>query len=106
MRIIEALPNHDLGIIFNFHHAHYTLETYSEHIPKLLSYLWCINLNGMKAEGPKIITIGQGDLEKDMILELINLGYKGPFGILGHVKCGDSERILQDNLNGLQNIFH
>jgi sugar phosphate isomerase/epimerase len=106
LRIIKALPNHDLGVIFNFHHAHDALKTYSVNIKKLLPYLWCVNLNGMKAEGPKIITIGQGDLEKDMILELINLGYKGPFGILGHVKGGDPERILQDNLNGLQNIFH
>ena len=106
LRIIEDITKSDLGVIFNFHHAHDTLEIYSEHIKKLLPYLWCVNLNGMKAEGPKIITIGQGDLEKDMILELINLGYKGPFGILGHVKGGDPERILQDNLNGLQNIFH
>ena len=105
LRIIEALPNHDLGIIFNFHHTHDTLETYSEHITKLLPYLWCVNLNGMKAEGPKIITIGQGDLEKDMILELINLGYKGPFGILGHVKGGDPEFILESNAMGLAELF-
>ena len=105
LRIIKALPNHDLGVIFNFHHAHDALKTYSVNIKKLLPYLWCVNLNGMKAEGPKIITIGQGNLEKEMIQELIDLGYKGPFGVLGHVKGGDPERILQDNLEGLQHIF-
>lgn len=105
LRIIEALPNQDLGVIFNFHHAHDALENYSENIKKLLPYLWCVNLNGMKTDGPKIMTIGEGDLEKEMIQQILDLGYQGFFGVLGHVKGGDPELILQENYEGLQKIF-
>jgi sugar phosphate isomerase/epimerase len=105
LRIIKALPKHDLGVVFNFHHAHDSLDKYSENIKKLNPYLWSVSLNGMKAEGPKIITIGKGTLEKSMIQELINLKYKGPFNILGHVKGGDPELILEDNFKGLQTLF-
>ncbi|MFD1062256.1 sialate O-acetylesterase [Winogradskyella litorisediminis] len=106
LRIIKALPKQNLGVVFNFHHAHDTLENYSQNIVNLLPYLWCVNLNGMKAEGPKILTIGDGDKEKEMINQLINLGYDGPFGILGHVKGGDPEPILNKNFTGLQHLMH
>ncbi len=105
LRIIKALPNSQLGVVFNFHHAHDALAEYSVNIKKLLPNLWCVNLNGMKAEGPKIITIGDGNLEKDMIQQLLDLNYKGRFGILGHVKGGDPEVILEANFNGLQILF-
>ncbi|APY08229.1 hypothetical protein BWZ20_07900 [Winogradskyella sp. J14-2] len=105
LKIIKALPNEDLGVVFNFHHAHNDLDDYSENIKKLLPYLWCVNLNGMKTDGPKIITIGKGDLEKEMIQQLLDLGYKGPIGILGHIKGGDPEKILRDNEEGLKDLF-
>ena len=105
LKIIKALPKQDLGVVFNFHHAHDSLDTYSENIKTLFPYLWSVSLNGMKPEGPKIITIGEGSLEKSMIQELINLKYKGPFNILGHVKGGDPELILEDNFKGLQTLF-
>ncbi|GGK10698.1 hypothetical protein GCM10007962_01030 [Yeosuana aromativorans] len=104
-KIVKALPNENIGVVFNFHHAHDDLQNYSENIKMLLPYLWCVNLNGMKKEGPKIITIGQGNLEKDMIQQLLDLKYTGPFGILGHVKGGDPEVILPENLQGLQHLF-
>lgn len=105
LRIIKALPKQDIGVVFNFHHAHDALNSYSTNIKKLLPYLWCVNLNGMKKMGPKIITIGAGDLEKEMINQLLELKYKGPFGILGHVKGGDPEFVLEENYRGLQSIF-
>ncbi len=46
-----------------------------------------------------------GNLEKDMIQAILNLGYLGPFGILGHGKGGDAEVILKKNLRGLQNLI-
>ena len=105
LRIIKALPNEDLGVVFNFHHAHDSLESYSKNIKKLLPYLWSVSLNGMKTGGPKIITIGKGDLEKQMIEQLLNLNYKGTFNLLGHVKGGDPEIILEENFKGLQTLF-
>jgi len=104
-KIIKALPNEDLGVVFNFHHAHDSLKEYSENIKNLFPYLWSVSLNGMKAEGPKIITIGKGDLEKQMIQQLLDLNYTGSFNILGHVKGGDPETILEKNYKGLQRLF-
>ena len=106
LRIIKALPNEDLGVVFNFHHAHDSLQEYSENIKLLSPYLWAVSLNGMKVEGPKIITIGRGNLEQKMIQELVTLGYKGSFTILGHVKGGDPEIILENNYLGLINLFN
>ncbi|QTD38515.1 hypothetical protein JL193_04285 [Polaribacter batillariae] len=105
LRIIKALPNEDLGVVFNFHHAHDSLDNYHENIKSLLPYLWSVSLNGMKAEGPKIITIGKGNLEKQMIQQLIDLNYRGPFNLLGHVKGGDPEVIIEQNYQGLQLLF-
>lgn len=105
LRIIKALPKQDLGIVFNFHHAHDSLNNYKENIKNLFPYLWSVSLNGMKKDGPKIITIGQGNLEEDMINELLKLHYKGTFNLLGHVKGGDPELILEENYNGLKRLF-
>jgi hypothetical protein len=59
----------------------------------------------MKADVPKIMTIGQGDWEQDMIQTLLHLNYQGPFEILGHVKGGDPEIVLQKNLDGLRQLL-
>lgn len=60
---------------------------------------------GMKKDGPKIITIGESNLEKTMTEPLLKRGYKGPFALLGHVKGGDAERVIETNLNGLHAIL-
>jgi len=101
IKIIKALPDDDLGLIYNFHHAHEQIEAFPELVTTMLPYLWGVNLNGMRKEGPKILTIGEGDHEKEMIDQLIKKGYSGDFGILGHVEEADVETILRANLNGL-----
>ncbi|MGY8863791.1 MAG: hypothetical protein ACKVJ2_14335, partial [Pseudomonadales bacterium] len=70
-----------------------------------IPYLWSVNLNGMKQNGPKIVPIGEGDLEKDMIDYLLRKNYQGPFGILGHIKNEDVQVTLARNLNGLQSLM-
>jgi len=102
IKIIEALPNEDLGLIYNFHHAHEQIETFPELVTTMLPYLWSVNLNGMRKGGPKILTIGEGDYEKEMIDQLIKKGYTGDFGILGHNEGKDVEILLKANLNGLK----
>ena len=59
----------------------------------------------MKQNGPKIVPIGEGDLEKDMIYYLLRKNYQGPFGILGHIKNEDVQVTLARNLNGLQSLM-
>ena len=105
LEIIQALPEYDIGLIYNFHHGHEHLDRYPQIVEMIMPYLWCVSLNGMKQEGPKIISIGKGKLEKEMIGILLRKGFKGPFSILGHVKGGDAELILKENLVGLQTLF-
>lgn len=105
LRILNSLKEHDIGIIYNFHHAHEHLEEFEEIFFSIQKYVWCINLNGMRKEGPKILPVGQGDLEKEMIQFILEQGYQGPFGLIGHVKGGDAAEILSVNFAGLRRIF-
>jgi hypothetical protein len=68
----------------------------------MMPYLWAVNLNGMKEEGPKILPIGKGNLEGEMIRLLEEKGYRGPYGVLGHVEEADVKVILERNLEGLR----
>lgn len=104
IRIIQSLPEYQIGMVYNFHHAHHQLDDYAENLDRMLPYLWAVNLNGMKKAGPKILPIGQGDLEQEMIQSLLDKGYKGPFGILGHVEDADVELVLKKNLEGLRGL--
>ncbi|MDA0195799.1 MAG: hypothetical protein O2951_12270 [Bacteroidetes bacterium] len=70
----------------------------------MLPYLWSVNINGMKKDGPKIITVGQGEEEQQMIQLLLDKGFSGPFGILGHIEEADVEVILKGNLDGFAGL--
>lgn len=102
--VIKALPALDLSMVFNFHHAFDYLDSFEELAEIMTPYLSAVNLNGMKKDGPKILTIGQGDYEKNMVQQLIINGFNGPWGILGHVENTDVKTILEDNLEGLQKL--
>ena len=67
VRIIESLGTDELRIVYNFHHAHHQLDHFQENLEKTLPYLSTININGMRLEGPKIMTLGEGDLELEML---------------------------------------
>jgi len=101
--IIDKL-NRDIGLIYNFHHAHDQLDGYPDLMKKIQPYLWVVNLNGMVPAGPKIMPIGSGTKEEGMVQTLIDLGYDGDFGILGHVEEADVHRILDANLKGPSNL--
>jgi hypothetical protein len=102
VKLIKAMPGQKPGIIFNFHHAHEILDDYPELVDAMMPYLWAVNLNGMKEEGPKILPIGKGNLEGEMIRLLEEKGYRGPYGVLGHVEEADVKVILERNLEGLR----
>lgn len=105
VRLIKAIPDQNLGIIFNFHHAHELLGEYPELVDIMMPYLWAVNLDGMRVEGPKILPIGAGDKEREMIQILKEKGFNGPYGILGHTEDADVKVILQGNLDGLKKIL-
>ena len=63
-----------------------------------------INLNGMDPGGDrvgrKILPLGQGSRDLDLLRIIRDSGYRGPIGILGHTQ-DDAEERLRDNLDGL-----
>lgn len=79
----------------------------------MLPYLFCLNLNGVtdaesvrtNPEKNKILPIGSGEFEKSMIQTVLNSGYDGPIGILGHIAHQDAMISLQENINGLQRLL-
>lgn len=104
VEIIEKLPQYNLSMVYNFHHAHQYLEEFPSIVKKIKPYLSSVNLNGMRKEGPKILPIGEGDYEKDMIKLLIDEGYYGPWGLLGHVENEDVKRVLERNFDGFNSL--
>jgi len=104
VRIIEALGADDIGIVYNFHHAHEQIEGFADNLNLMLPYLQTVNLNGMRPEGPKILPLGQGSHELEMMRILKNSGYQGRIGVLGHTEGLDIRPVLQANLEGLRKL--
>ena len=104
VKVLSQLQDRNVGIVYNFHHAHPQLEDLEANIKAMLPYLVAVNLNGMNPDGPKILPIGKGSEEKQMIEKVLNAGFTGPFGILGHVEDRDVELVLQENLDGLKDL--
>ena len=102
VKLIQALSDLDLHMVYNFHHAHQDLVAYQEVIELITPYLSAVNINGMRLDGPKILTVGEGDYEGEMIRLLKVNGYKGPWGILGHVKEEDVRVVLERNMAWLR----
>lgn len=104
IRIIEKLGRDSIGIVYNFHHAHHQVEEFPRLLEMMMPYLYTVNLNGMRMDGPKILDLGSGDLEAEMIRTLAESGFKGTIGILGHTEGEDIEKVLLRNFAGLERI--
>jgi len=104
LRIIRAVGSEKVKIVYNFHHGHHQLDGFKDLLEQMLPYLSCINLNGMKVEGPKIITLGEGDRELEMLQLIKDSAYKGPIGIIGHTEGEDIQVVLERNLKGLRKL--
>lgn len=104
LAIIEELKLPNVGIVYNQHHGHDHLERFPQLLKKMMPHLMVLNLNGMEPagdkKGQKIIPLGQGSLDLDLLKVIVASGYRGPIGILGHTQ-DDAEERLQDNLDGL-----
>jgi len=107
-------PNSEhVGIVYNFHHGHGDIGDFESRFKLMMPYLYCVNLNGMvdadqvdeKTLENKILTIGTGKHEKDMIRVVIESGYSGPIGVIDHRNELDSEVALRDNIQGLEKLL-
>lgn len=102
----------DVGIVYNFHHAHDHFDGFADKLKLMKPYLLCVNLNGMveaakvdpKTKENKILPLGQGTREAAMIEALLEIGYDGPIGVLGHRKELDAKEAVQLNLDGLDSM--
>jgi hypothetical protein len=103
--IIEQLKLDNVGIVYNLHHGHTHLDQLPTLLKRMLPYLHAVNLNGMVKDGGrrgmKILPLGQGDLDLDLLKTIRQSGFRGPIGILNHTSA-DAELRLQDNLDGLR----
>lgn len=104
IRIIDAVGDPSVGMVFNFHHAHHMIDDLPRLLPLMAPHLRAVNLNGMRPEGPKILPLASGTHEAAMIRDVIATGFRGPWGVLGHVDDADVENVLRRNLEGLQQL--
>ena len=104
--IIREVKADNVGIVYNFHHGHQHIARFPEMFAKMLPYLYALNLNGMNASGePKILDIGKGEREREMIRVVKNSSYRGPIGILNHRPELDAEVGLRGNIEGLRSLL-
>jgi putative heme-binding domain-containing protein len=105
LKLIEELKLDNVGIVYNLHHAHSQIDRLPSILQKIKTHLLALNLNGTKTEGDrmgyKILPIGEGDRDLEILRQIAASGYNGPIGILNHTD-EDAQLRLQDNLDGLE----
>ncbi|GLU52092.1 sugar phosphate isomerase/epimerase family protein [Dyadobacter frigoris] len=106
LEIISYLKKPNIGIVYNFHHAEEQIDRFPKFFPEILPRLLAINLSGLKKGNPvKVVPIGQGDAETEMIRIVKNSKYSGPIGIINEETAPDAEVGLTMNIDGLKKIL-
>ncbi|QMU29642.1 sugar phosphate isomerase/epimerase family protein [Adhaeribacter radiodurans] len=105
IKIIKAIGAKNLGMVYNFHHAHEQVKNFPALLRQMKPYLTTVNINGMRSGGPKILPLGKGDLEEQMLKDLKASGFTGSLGIIGHTENEDVKQVLEGNLIGLKQIL-
>jgi sugar phosphate isomerase/epimerase len=102
---LKKVKSDNVGIVYNFHHAHEHLDLMPDAFNLMVHNLYCVNLNGMNREGPKILTLGEGKEDAKILRIIKESGYNGPIGIIGHISDEDVEIVLKRNLAGLKKLL-
>ncbi len=108
---LHELGHQHVGIVYNLHHGHGHIEDFDSSLEKMKPYLMCLNLNGMvdlakpANAHKKILPIGTGVYERQMIASIVKTKYSGPIGVLGHVAERDVAEVLKENIEGLEWIL-
>lgn len=104
LAVIESLKMSNVGIVYNLHHGHAHLDRLPALLASMKPHLVALNLNGMNAggekPGQKILPIGEGDRDAEILRMILASGWRGPVGILNHTD-EDAEVRLRKNLEGL-----
>jgi sugar phosphate isomerase/epimerase len=107
LAIIEYLNLPNVGIVYNFHHAEKQVDRFPEFYPKILPHLLALNLAGLKREGAdaKVVPIGQGDCELNMMRIVWKSSFHGPVGIINENTNPEAKTGLTMNLEGLKKVL-
>jgi sugar phosphate isomerase/epimerase len=104
LAVLDKLKLPNVGLVYNLHHGHEHVARLPQLLEKTKPHLYAININGMDRDGErrgrKILPVGQGELDLELLRAINQSGYRGPIGILGHTQ-DDAELRLRDNLDGL-----
>jgi sugar phosphate isomerase/epimerase len=110
LAIIERLTRDgitNVGLVYNLHHAHDQVDRFPELLAKMKPHLLALNLNGMtrdgESTGKKILPLGQGELDLQLLRAIRDSGWRGLVGILNHTN-EDAETRLRANLEGLDRL--
>lgn len=101
---LKARGHANAGIVYNLHHGHDHLADLPSHLGRMREHLLCVNLNGMRAGGPKILPLGAGDDDGDLLRTIARSGYQGLIGILDHREDLDASESLGQNLDVLRRL--
>jgi sugar phosphate isomerase/epimerase len=103
LAIIDYLKKPNIGIVYNFHHAEEQIDRFPTFFPKMLPHLMALNLSGLKKGNPvKVVPIGRGDAELEMMRIVKASDYRGPIGIINEETAPDAEVGLTMNMDGLK----
>jgi sugar phosphate isomerase/epimerase len=96
----------NVGVVYNLHHAHEHIGDFAAQLELLKPWLLCLNLNGMNDNAqPKILPVGSGRHDRNLLKVILDSGYDGPVGIIDHREQLDAEESLQQNLTGLKSVL-
>jgi hypothetical protein len=106
LAVIENLQMDNVGIVYNFHHAHAHIDRFETFFPKIQPHVYSVNLAGLKKEdSEEFFLIGSGDAEARMISVVAKSGYSGPIGILNHSRERDAKEGLLAEMAGLKQVL-
>ena len=104
--ILQYVRKQNVGIVYNFNHAEEQVDRFPVFFPKLLPHLIALNIAGLKKGPPgKVVPVGRGDSEENMIRIIGESGYGGTIGIINEDTDPDAESGLRINIDGLKTIL-
>ena len=106
LEVMDYLKRPNIGIVYNLHHAEEDIERFPQFFSKILPHLMAVNLMGLRKENPvKVVPVGEGDAEAEMIRIIRDSSYRGPIGIINEETAPDAEVGLTMNVDGLKKIL-
>lgn len=103
LAIIQYLKMPNIGMVYNFSHSEEQIHRFPEFYPRILPYLYAINLTGLQGGIPaKVVPIGEGNIEYRMMKIIEKSDYSGPIGIINEDFAPDAEDGLKMNMEGLK----